>query len=640
MGNGHPLGPTLSGFALPLAAGATVLFITGVTAWPAWLMVFAVAGISAAMSWRRATSYAPVGVGTGDDHDHGATGGRIYAMQHPLRTVAGHGVPEAAPYTVEVTTQSQLALIAPPGVSGGPEALHIPVTGHNLVVTIAADRTDIITVNGIGAVVTNRSSLPGSLDLSQAHKKIPETVFSPDLLESIIRSVAGYQRLSDPDAAILLDEAPPRFAMLHAAVAAPPFQVQPGEPVSIVLAPYTESQDLVRWRLVMRFEYNSRVDTPYWDLMLTAETGMSVYFPHGESESISVREIHPDHWDPTHPAPPPDARLGGDELWGLAIHSDGQNFMPLPARPGPEPEPPKAAQRRMKGDAHAASDEVDSAVKAYREAAEHGSGLAAYTLGNLLHRRGELQAALEWQRRAAELRIPAAFNNAGTIALELGDVEQSEQWFRRAMDEGDWTAAMNLAVLLAKRGEVAHAEAILRSASLVDVPQAAHKLSGLLTEQGRLDEAEQVLVRAVERGDRDSSLFGPPERAEVESLVFELMRLRYERQDLQGALGWIRRAMDKGELTETGLRAAANALQGMLHHLASSAAPRSPEAIDVCRMFVAVQRELFARSEASSRKSYVEALELLVELSTAAEDAGTLNAATSELDRLREHDPG
>jgi hypothetical protein len=473
----HPVSAVLWRVGLPLLAGGIVLTATAARAWPPWAMVFAVAGASGAMSWWRTRTHASADV---------CDVMPVYAMQRPIRAVPASGVVEGAPYAVSLTTHSQLALIMSPTELVGPEALHVPLTGHNACLTVTATGAHAVTVRDISATVTARMPFAGPIALTMAVQRMPKLVLSADLLESILRSVAGYRPLSPPDVVILLDHAPADFRTRGETGARPRFEVRPGSSAGLVFAPVTATREIVHWRLSAVLECNGRTDIAYWDLALTAESATASHSPEG-SHAVAVHDLYPDHWAPGHSAQDCDPNGVQDRFWTVAAHTaaDGTGFLTRPVRPGPDPEAPRAAELRRQGDACAASGQIESAAIAYRQAATAGSGPAAYELGNLCRTGGDPVEALNWYRQAAGRRIFPAFNDAGAMAYQLGDLGQAEQWFRRAMDEGDWTAALNLAALLGRRGDVRQAKVILTVASRAKVPHAPQRLDSLLAEQGR-----------------------------------------------------------------------------------------------------------------------------------------------------------
>jgi TPR repeat protein len=430
-------------------------------------------------------------------------------MQQPLRGVPGQGIPEDAPYTVRVATRSHLALTASPGTTPRPvaEAVHIPVTGHNLLFTLTAAGPERVTVRRIVAEVTERTALVAD-GVSIMHRRVPDVVLSPDLLESVQRSAEAYRPLEEPEFGILLDEDPAVVRPVGDAARSFPLTVEAGRTETLVLAPVTGARQWTHWRLRAEIECDGRTATPSWELTVTATTGMSKYSPGGSGGlPITVRELFPDHWDPDPAAPAPGEAAGPVVIAGHAAAS-GEGLLRGAGGPGPapDPEPRQAAAQRELGDRHLAQGRPAEAVTAYRAAAEEGSGPAAFALGKLLHDQGELAGAAHWYARAAELWVVVAYNNLGIVALQRGDLDEAERWYLRAMDEGDWAAAVGLGALMARRGDATRAETLWRLAAENGAASATQNLAVLLNDQGRTAEAGQLWARAAADGDPEAAL--------------------------------------------------------------------------------------------------------------------------------------
>jgi phospholipid/cholesterol/gamma-HCH transport system substrate-binding protein len=107
----------------------------------------------------------------------------------------------------------------------------------------------------------------------------------------------------------------------------------------------------------------------------------------------------------------------------------------------------------------------------YRERDQQGDADAAFELGNLLARRGEL--------------------------------EEAEAAYARADERGHGTGAANLGLLLEHRGELKGAEDAYRRADERGDGVGALRLGLLVGNQGNWDQAEAAFVRAQERGSAD-----------------------------------------------------------------------------------------------------------------------------------------
>ncbi|MFG2143271.1 tetratricopeptide repeat protein [Streptomyces sp. NPDC048696] len=516
---------------VPLVLGSAVLLAGGLSEWPPWAAVAGVSAASGALALRRAARAAHPPRRAEPAPDEGGTA--VYAMQRPVRGVPAEGLAGDAPFALRVVTRTHLALVAAPGSGTGAEAVHIPLTGHNVVLSLTADGSRDVTLVRLDAQVTEHRPL--AVDgISMAHRRVPDMVFSPDLLESIQRSVEAYEPLARPDFDVLLDGDPGAVRRLGDTAPALPLTVPAGGAATVVLAPVTGAQHWVHWRLTAEIVCDGRTYTPSWSLTVTAQTGLSAFHPGGARTPASVHEQFPDHWDPAAPDSGPGREEEGERHFEIAAHvsRDGTGLMRGPSRSGPDPEPRESLHHRELGDRHAAAGRLDEAVEAYTAAAEAGSGQAAFMAGKLLHDRGDLAGAERWYRRAVEHRVAVAFNNLGMVALQRGDTEQAERWYRQAMDEGDWAAAVGLGALAAGRGDTGQAETLWKLALDNGQPNAAQNLAILLRRQGRTAEAEQLWARAAEAGNAEAAV--------------HLGFLRHEAGDLAGAERWWRRSAEQG----------------------------------------------------------------------------------------------
>lgn len=528
--------PALRGAALttlaPLVLGGAVLLAGGTHAWPAWAAVVAVSAASGTVTLRRTapTEHPSPPARPAPPEESGSA---MYAMQRPVRGVPANGLPDDVPYTLKVTTRSHLAVIGPPGSGTGSEAVSVPLTGHNLVFSLTADGPCEVTLVRLEARATQHASLVAD-GLSIAHRRVPDMVLSPDLLESIQRSVEAFEPLRRPDFEARLDDGPAAVHPVDGDAPALPLTVPGGGSTTLVLAPVTASGAWVHWRLEAEIACDGRTHNPSWDLTVTATTGMSAFHPGGGRTSTPVHELFPDHWDPVarDAGPGQDGALQSAFAVAAHVSADGTGILRGPSRPGPDPEPREGARHRETGDRHLTAGRVREAADAYRAAAEAGSGRAAYALGKSLHDQGDLAGAERWYELAAERRIPQALNNLGMVALQRGEEDRAERWYRRAMDEGDWTAADGLGALLAQRGDTAGAETLWRLAAANGQPNAAQNLAVLLNRQGRTAEAEELWVRAAGDGSAEAAL--------------HVGFLRHRAGDLKEAERWWREAAERG----------------------------------------------------------------------------------------------
>ncbi|MFF3166986.1 tetratricopeptide repeat protein [Streptomyces sp. NPDC003273] len=545
--------------ALPAAAGGTALAAMDVHAWPPYAAVIAVSALSGltalarygrrrrgpATNPERGAPQSPEPV-TGHGEEASARTSRaqrradgtpgsqrsVYEMTRPVRPVRAQGLPDDPPFTVRLVVHSHIAHIASPGLLGTAEAVHIPLTGHNLLLSLTATGQDQVVLRSLRAEVTDR--LPLRADgISFARQAMPDLVMSADLLESAQRAVRAYRPLRSPDVVVLLDSAPAPELAEAGADPALPLTAAPGTSADLTCAPVTDDGRWVRWRLTARIECAGRVWRPWWDLTVTATTGLSRFSPDAAPEPQPVHTLFPDHYDPRDP----EGRQADPEAvraFQLASHTsqDGQGLLESPTRPDPDPEPPGAAETIRRAAVLARAGDLPGAAEAYRSAAEAGSGQAAYLLAMLTQNMGDVDGAARWYERAAARRVPAAYNNLGVLAMLRGDLDGAERWYRRAMDTGDWAAAVGLGVVREKQGDEAQAEELWRLAGKRNVPNADQNLAVLYQRQGRHREADELFTRAAEAGD-------------VQAAVHVGYRC-HEAGDRAGAERWWRTAADAG----------------------------------------------------------------------------------------------
>ncbi|MFG2949406.1 hypothetical protein [Streptomyces adustus] len=545
---------------LPAAVGAAVFAVTGVRTWPPYVAVAAVAALSMVVAVARqrrrpgpatdpgSGTQAQVGTAGVPDRDARAStpsatgrangtparsGRSVYDMTHPVRPVPVQGLPDDTPFTVRAAVHSQLLHMASPGLLDASQAVTIPLTGHNLLISLTATGTQEVVLRSLRAEVTDR--LPLRADgTSLARPRMPDMVLSADLLESAQRAVQAYQRLRRPDAAIHLDRSPACELAELGVDPVLPLTATPEASATLTCAPVTDDRRWVRWRLTAEIACAGRVWRPWWDLTVTAATGFSRFSPNAAPVPQPVHERYPDHYDPEDPDGQRADASTADRIFDLTGHTsqDGGGMMAMPSRPDPEREPPGAAEAVRRAAALARDGDLAGAAEICRPAAEAGSGQAAYLLGRLSQDRGELDAAVRWYEQAAACRVPAAYNNLGTLAMLHGDADTAERWYRRAMDVGDWAAAVGLGVVLEQRGDEAQAEELWRLAGRQGVPNAEQNLAVLYERQGRLREAQELFTRAAEAGD-------------VQAAVHVGFRC-HEAGDQAGAKRWWRTAADAG----------------------------------------------------------------------------------------------
>ncbi|MFF9585594.1 hypothetical protein [Streptomyces achromogenes] len=545
---------------LPAVAGGAVLAATDVRTWLPYAAVAAVSALSGLTALARhgqsrpAPAAEPAGPTPGPRDTTAADGrttsartsrtesradaapvepGRsVYEMTRPVRPVPVRGLTDDPPFTVRAAVHSHVTHIASPGLLGHPETVHIPLTGHNLLLTLTATGPDEVVLRTLRAEVTDR--LPLRADgVALARPRMPDLVMSADLLESAQRAVRAYRRLRSPDVTVLLDPSPAPVLAQAGTDSALPLTAAPGASATLTCAPVTDDGRWVRWRLTAEITCAGRVWRPWWDLTVTATTGLARFSPDAAPTPAPVHALYPDHYDPgdpeRHRAP-----SETDRTFQVVAHTsrDGRGVLEMPSRPEPGPEPPGAAEAIRRATALTRAGDLSGAAEAYRSAAEAGSGQAAYLLARLAQDQGDLDGAAHWYGRAAARRVPAAYNNLGVLAMLRGDLDTAERWYRRGMDAGDWAAAVGLGVVREKRGDEAQAEELWRLAGKRDVPNADQNLAVLYERQGRHREAGELFTRAAEAGD-------------VQAAVHAGFRC-HEAGDRAGAERWWRTAADAG----------------------------------------------------------------------------------------------
>ncbi|WP_220212143.1 tetratricopeptide repeat protein, partial [Streptomyces sp. WELS2] len=469
----------------------------------------------------------------GREDDASITLGRaVYDMTRPVRPVPAQGLADDPPFTARAAVHSHVAHLASPGLLGNPETVHIPLTGHNLLLTLTATGTDEVVLRSLRAEVTDR--LPLRADgLSLARTRMPDLVMSADLLESAQRAVRAYRRLRRPDVAVLLDSSPAPLLAGAGTDSALPLTAAPGASATLVCAPVTDDGRWVRWRLTAEIMCAGRVWRPWWDLTVTATTGLARFSPDAAPTHAPVHALYPDHYDPGDPEGQR-AAPETDGTFQVAAHTsrDGRGVLETPSRPEPHPEPPGAAEAIRRAAALARTGDLAGAVEACRPAAEADSGQAAYLLAGLAQLQGDLDGAVRWYERAAARRVAPAYNNLGALAMLRDDLGAAEHWYRRGMDAGDWAAAVGLGLVRERLGDEAQAEELWRLAGKRDAPNADQNLAVLYQRQGRHREAGELFTRAAEAGD-------------VQAAVQAGFRC-HEAGDRAGAERWWRTAADAG----------------------------------------------------------------------------------------------
>ncbi|GAA4420246.1 type VII secretion system-associated protein [Actinokineospora soli] len=472
----------------------------------------------------------------------------VYPMVRPVRTIPATAGDASFPAALKASTRTHLALVVAPGTAVGPTAVHVPLSGHNLLLTVDAEDDVVLKHIGVGQVSRSTFAVDGA-SIIHPHFMPP---FSADFLDAVMRSIAAYSPLAAPDCEIDLDRRTVTF--LDGAEATLPLRIAARSTASIVIAPITDARDLVSWTLHAELTCAGRAGRFSWDMLVTAQTGLTVVAGPNRDPDSRVHHLFPDHWH--RGASRQDIASGEAAKHSVvptpAAHAsaDGSAILRLPALEM-MPEPDEARALRHRGDQHAVQGDMASARTDYALAADAGSAMAAYWLGFLVESDGDLEGAVHWYTVAAERNHLPALNDLATAHSRLGNLDEAERWYRRGMDAGDWTAASGLGALLLQRGDP-EAETVLRmvagtpASAAVEVIgddlarsdqtaaiTATENLASLLHERGQTDEAAALWEDAAEKGSAHAA--------------YRLGRLRHDQCDRDEAERWWRTATTAGD---------------------------------------------------------------------------------------------
>jgi TPR repeat protein len=449
---------------------------------------------------------------------------RTFLMLHPVRIVVPSELPDSLPCTLRVSTRSHFSVVIAPSPETGPTAFQVPLTGHNLTLTISADSGEDVTVERLDIRRVRHSVLDADgISIIQSQFMPP---FSADFVDAALQSMAAYRPLRPPDYEIDLDSTCLR--RLDGAERTLPLRVASGDTTSLVVAPITDIRDLVCWTLAADVHCAGNTNRICWEMNVTAQTFMHCLAgPHAGTLG-AVHNLFPDHWHrgASREDIASGAVLNRTAITAPATHSsaDGTGFLRRPVSDR-EPEPDTAKELRERGNRYALNGEMDRARTAYVAAAEAGSAEAAYWLGFLVETAGDAGQALHWYTVAAQGDFVPAFNDLAVLHFRRGELDLADHWYRRGMDAGDWTAAAGLGTLLRQRGDP-EAETVLRmvagTAAGFSAAQiigdalaasdaqasalAADLLAELLHEQGRTDEAIELWEQAAGHGNARAAL--------------------------------------------------------------------------------------------------------------------------------------
>jgi len=149
--------------------------------------------------------------------------------------------------------------------------------------------------------------------------------------------------------------------------------------------------------------------------------------------------------------------------------------------------------------------ELDASIEHYRQAIQFKpkSGLNRFNLANALARQGRADEAMAEYRRAVYYApyLARAWFNLGAFVAAKGNTDEAIELYRRAIqaDPNYLRTYINLGELLTVRGEIEEAIGLYREAIARD-PKSAMAYANLahaLTSQGQLDEAREAIDRAL-----------------------------------------------------------------------------------------------------------------------------------------------
>jgi hypothetical protein len=194
----------------------------------------------------------------------------------------------AVPARARISVRSHLARVMSPSSARGPEAVPVPVSGHSLILEVQADPGAHAEITALRAEVTER--LPLDAESSQHTKddvplETPQFEVLLDAVPPIVRPTLG-------------EDGQP----LHPDVTLPVVVPDDGRVLRLVLAPLTDSRELIHWRLSTELRH-AGPNTVSWDLLITGDTGWRTFVPGGEAPRITRPEEASDHWGPKSPSP-------------------------------------------------------------------------------------------------------------------------------------------------------------------------------------------------------------------------------------------------------------------------------------------------------------------------------------------------
>jgi hypothetical protein len=182
--------------------------------------------------------------------------------------------------------------------------VHVPVTGHNLILDVAAERRGDIALRGLWAQVIGREPLRAD-GISMALRRKPDLdLTGPDHQESSRLAMQNFEELEIPQYEVVLDVMPAlvrpamdQFGRRVRAAPGLPLPIPSGGRVRLVLAVVTADPNLVRWRLLADITHAGQVWPVTWDLTVTARSGITTDGPGWERpQATPIHEMFPNHW--------------------------------------------------------------------------------------------------------------------------------------------------------------------------------------------------------------------------------------------------------------------------------------------------------------------------------------------------------
>ncbi|WP_327728993.1 tetratricopeptide repeat protein [Streptomyces sp. NBC_00487] len=143
----------------------------------------------------------------------------------------------------------------------------------------------------------------------------------------------------------------------------------------------------------------------------------------------------------------------------------------------------------------------DIAWTAWHAEAESGDSEAAYEIGMLLEKKGDLVGAEAWYRRSSKGSNADAMHNLAFLVRDGGDEAGALDWWKRAVEAGNLHAAFHLGWHQERNGNNSTAEKYYRKAALGGDGHACFHIGVFAERRSDFAEAEGWYRQAVELGD-------------------------------------------------------------------------------------------------------------------------------------------